>query len=118
MNSFKNVSYEHDSILSREIEIGLTYTVIREIYFRKIILIFNGIGAVGNVLTIVYFMKINWNKLKKTSSYHYLLINLAAADFIVCAGGILNNITMYNLGEFGCQYLMLLFASVSLKASC
>ena len=94
MTAFKNGSYKRGSFLPREIEVNLIYPIIREVYYRKIIPIFNGIGAIGNLLIIVYFMKINWNKLKKMSSYHYLLINLAVADFIVCAGGILNNITM------------------------
>ena len=123
MSSFKNSSYENgsyetDSFLPREIEVGSMYLIIQEVYFRKIIPIFNGIGAIGNILIIVYFLKINWKKLKKMSSYHYLLIHLAVADFIVCTGGIPSNMTMYNLGEFGCRYLMLLFAGVSGGASC
>ena len=118
MTTFKNGSYENGSFLTREIEVYSVYTFIRQLYFRKIISILNGAGAIGNILIIVYFMKINLKKMKKMSSYHYLLINLAVADFIVCAGEVLDNTTRYNFGEVVCRYFMLLFAGVSRGASC
>ena len=42
------------------------------------------IGVIGNLLVIIYFMKINMKKLKKMSSYHFLIILLAFTDLFIC----------------------------------
>ena len=41
------------------------------------------IGILGNSLIIVYFIKTQKNGLKKMSSYHFLIIQLAIADLLV-----------------------------------
>ena len=43
-------------------------------------------GGAGNLLIILYFLKTNIKSFKKMSSYHFLIINLAVADFLTCIG--------------------------------
>ena len=43
------------------------------------------IGCIGNTLIIVYFVKVNWQKLRNMCAYHFLLILLAIVDWNVCA---------------------------------
>ena len=69
-----------------------------------------GIGSFWNILVIVYFIRINGKKLKKMSSYHFLVINLAIADLITTvASAIYYHYavqTSWELGEFGCVFMM------------
>ena len=44
------------------------------------------VGLVGNLIIICFFIRINRRKLKKMTSYHFLLIQLAIIDFIICLG--------------------------------
>ena len=51
------------------------------------------IGCIGNTLIIVYFVKVNWQKLRKMCAYHFLLVLLAIVDWNVCAMNSFKKIT-------------------------
>ena len=51
---------------------------------RKVSIAFLGIGFFGNILIIIYFVKINKNKLMKMSAYHFLILQLATVDALIC----------------------------------
>ena len=66
------------------------------------------LGAAGNLLIIVYFLKINFaNKLTKMSLYHFLIIQLAIVDLItsVTTSVTINKIhgSAWSLGSFMCS---------------
>ena len=79
-------------------------------------------GVLGNLLIIVYFLKLNWKNLKIMSSYHFLLINLALSDALACGGTafLLHHIMKptWELGKFGCKYVMNIFINICPMASC
>ena len=52
-------------------------------YSRLVCLLITLIGLFGNLFIIIYFIKINYGKLQRMSSYHFLLIQLAILDFLV-----------------------------------
>ena len=62
------------------------------------------IGSIGNSLIIVYFVKRQKHGLKKMSSYHFLIIQLAIADLLVsiCVP-MFNYMAPPNLNEFLCK---------------
>ena len=79
-------------------------------FFVKIYPVMFGIGSFWNFLIIFYFVKINLKKtLKKMSSYHFLIINLAFADLCSSVGVSIVRPHDYKpswfLGEFGCTFL-------------
>ena len=58
-----------------------------ELFFRTYIYpVFFGIGSSWNILIIAYFVKINSKNLRKMSSYHFLIINLAIVDLYAGLG--------------------------------
>ena len=73
---------------------------------KRIVPAFSVFGAIGNVLIMVYFLKLNSGKLKDMSSYHFLIIELAVIDFVVSIGTPFYIYIFYNnewvLGEFAC----------------
>ncbi|XP_066936073.1 urotensin-2 receptor-like [Clytia hemisphaerica] len=79
-------------------------------------------GTIGNFLIIIYFIKINRKKLAKMSAYHFLIINLAIADFLTCLGMVF--VTFYlgvpewKLGKFGCSFMLGFSGSACPYASC
>ena len=58
--------------------------VLVEAICRKISIAFLGIGFFGNMLIIIYFVKVNKNKLLKMSAYHFLIVQLAIVDAFIC----------------------------------
>ena len=46
--------------------------------------IYLALGAFGNFLVILFFLHMNRRKLSKMSSYHFIILNLAIADLLVC----------------------------------
>eukprot|EP00111_Clytia_hemisphaerica_P021432 TCONS_00063075-protein len=79
-------------------------------------------GVLGNLIIIIYFLNLNWNKIKKMSSYHFLLINLALSDTLACGGtAFLLHYFMkpaWELGRFGCIFVMNVFINICPMASC
>ena len=49
----------------------------QSVFYTKILSTIYSLGAIGNLLIIIYFIKINQKKLLKMSAYHFLIINLA-----------------------------------------
>ena len=80
------------------------------------------LGAIGNFLIIIYFVKINRKKLSKMSAYHFLIINLAIADFLTCFGLIFVSyflgVPEWKLGKFGCSLMIGFFSSACPYVSC
>ena len=91
-------------------------TVILEYIFPAIL----SLSAASNFLIIVYFLKVNTKKLRKTSPYHFLLIQLAVADFLVCVGmAVMEYFKIrpsWEIGEIGCR-LFVVFQGVCPMAS-
>ena len=66
------------------------------------------IGSIGNLLIIIYFLKINFGKWKKTSLYNFLIIQLAIVDIVTSV----LSLVIYNeffkktwsMGEIGCTF--------------
>ena len=77
-----------------------------------------GVWSLWNLLIIIYFVKINLKNLTRMSSYHFLIINLAAADLCTYVG--ISNIfpLMRKLGAFGCVFLTHFFEAVCPVVSC
>ena len=75
-------------------------------------------GVLGNLLIIVYFLNLNWNKLRRMSSYHFLLINLAICDALACGGTAFLFHFLWELDKFGCEYVMNVFVNICPMASC
>ena len=79
-------------------------------------------GVLGNLLIIVYFLNLNWNKLRRMSSYHFLLINLALSDALACGGTafLLHNVMKpsWELRKSGCICVMNVFINICPMASC
>ena len=66
-----------------------------EIIGKNIFWMIMPLGAAGNLLIIVYFLKINFaNKLTKMSLYHFLIIQLAIVDLMTSVT------TSVTIGEF------------------
>ena len=58
------------------------------------------VGLVGNLIIIYFFVQINRRKLKKMTPYHFLLIQLAIIDFIVCIGVVASSFYLtHNIGQ-------------------
>ena len=81
-----------------------------------------GVASLWNILIIFYFVKINLRNLRKMSSYHFLIINLAVADLCVTLGvSILypfNVKPLWELGTFGCVFLRHFLSTVCPMISC
>ena len=55
-------------------------------YIDRVLLPFYlGVGAITNLMVIIFLLQMYKKKISKMSSYHFLIINLATADFLVCA---------------------------------
>ena len=54
--------------------------------FINIVWLMLVIGVLGNLLVVVYFVKMHKKSLKKMSSYHFLLVILAVVDGVYCSG--------------------------------
>ena len=81
-NSINSTKTFHDAIL-----IPYFLTVDIEKYVRAYIFpVVFGIGSLWNSLIIIYFVKIDFKNLKKMSSYHFLIINLAIVDLCTRVG--------------------------------
>ena len=91
-------------------------------FFLNIFPIIFGIGALWNLLIIIYFIKINIKKLTKMSAYHFLILNLALADFLVCVTASIIRPSTYkaswDLVVFGCIILSTLLENVYPMVSC
>ena len=81
-----------------------------------------GIGSLWNFLIIIYFLKTNSKNLKKMSSYHFLIINLAIVDLCISVGmSIASPIFVkppWDLGTFECIMLIPFIESVCPMLSC
>ena len=90
--------------------------------FTNIFPAYLGIGAFLNFLIAIYFIKINFKKLTKTTPYHFMIINLAMTDFSTCAGlSILIHYwvqSTWKLGEIGCFFMADFFKKVCMLSSC
>ena len=75
----------HDEILIPYFFERFNSMDIEEFHNYTILIIF-GVGSSLNILIIAYFVKINLANLRKMSSYHFLIINLAVVDFCASAG--------------------------------
>ena len=42
------------------------------------------LGAIGNILVMAYFLRVNVRDFKKMGSYHFVIINIAMADLLAC----------------------------------
>ena len=92
-------------------------------FFRNV---FPGLAAIGgfwNLLIIVYFVKINLKKgLKRMSSYHFLIINLALIDLSICSGiAIFSHFLVkesWELPAFACPVLDVYFTDTASVTSC
>ena len=93
-----------------------------EEYFVFINWSFAGIGFIGNLMVIMYFIQLHRGSLNRMGSYHFILTLLAFADTIACI-----TITLFFhfdvklkwwLGKFMCEYgyynFQFLFTSLSL----
>ncbi|XP_066922189.1 melanin-concentrating hormone receptor 2-like [Clytia hemisphaerica] len=80
------------------------------------------IGVPSNLLIITYFIRIHCRRLRKMSSYHLLLINLAVADLLTCLGVAVMfyewSKPSWGLGMFGCRIISPFSTLVSPMASC
>ena len=125
MNSSKNTS-DFDSMLSlylpEEVEIYNLVNKFGSFFYANIFSFFLGIGSFWNLLVIIYFMKINSKNLRKMSSYHFLVINLAFVDLCVTVGGsLLFPFSMkpsWELGAFNCALLITFFTKNLTVVSC
>ena len=52
------------------------------------------VGLFGNIIIIVYFIKINKNRIKKMSTYHFLIILLAITDLSATIAGCIYSISL------------------------
>ena len=43
-----------------------------------------GFGAIGNLLVIIFLLYTYKKKISKMNSYHFLIVNLAIVDLLVC----------------------------------
>ena len=66
------------------------------------------IGIAGNLLIIIYFLKVNFGKWRKMSLYNFLIIQLAIVDMVT---SVLNSYIIHEfyegtwrLGELGCTF--------------
>ena len=66
------------------------------------------VGFIGNLLIIIYFLRINFGKWKKMSLYNFLIIQLAIVDMgtVVTTGLTIKELqkTKWRLGELGCTF--------------
>ena len=80
------------------------------------------LGAIGNLLIIIYFLKINFGKWKKMSIYNFLIIQLAVIDMVtsVTTALVINEFyeTAWRIGEFSCTFGYPFMVSVMPYLSC
>ena len=98
-------------------------TLKAEVFFNlNIFPVIFGIGSFWNLLIIIYFVKINLKSLKKTSSYHFLIIKLAVVDLCTSVGVSItfhfNAKPTWELGTFGCILMKNFVDGVCPMVSC
>ena len=108
-----SLEFEHLELVQ-----NLSLTII-----EKILPVMFAFGLCGNILIILYFVKINMkNTLKKMSVYHYIIIRIALSDLLTCIGTPIilkaNSEPSWRLGEIGCYFLKDFFSVVCPVASC
>ena len=73
---------------------------------KRTLPVFSVFGAIGNILIMIYFVRLNYGKLKDMSSYHFLIVELALVDFVVSIGTPFYIYNFYGekwvLGGFAC----------------
>ena len=82
-----------------------------------------GVGAIANFLVIIFFLQMYKKKISKMSSYHFLIVNLAIADLLVCVLVPVTlskrlNESLQTFGRFECHFLWPFTSSVCPSASC
>ncbi|XP_066933598.1 melatonin receptor type 1B-B-like [Clytia hemisphaerica] len=67
------------------------------------------IGILGNCIIIIYFIRINKNKLRQMSVYHFLVISLAIVDLLICLTTPVmryyDTQPQWHLDEFACKFI-------------
>ena len=103
---------EDENIFPQEMKIEELSMKIEALILQKIHPVIVGtFGTIGNLLIIIYFVKINLKKkLKNMSSYHFIINMLAVADLLACLGeSVLSSYwskQSWELGEFECRFLV------------
>ena len=67
------------------------------------------IGILGNCIIIIYFIRINKNKLRQMNAYHFLVISLAFVDLLICLTTPVmryyDTQPQWHLDEFACKFI-------------
>ena len=99
-------------------------TILQKISYvsKRIVPVFSMMGAIGNCLIMTYFLRVNRGKLRKMSSYHFLIVELASVDFVVSIGTPFYIYIFYDkewvLGEFACSVGYPFMMSICPLVSC
>ena len=124
MNSSNSTFNNASSVPYFPVELKVTKlaSAMRLFVYSNILPFVLSAGSFWNLLIIIYFVKINIKNLKKMSSYHFLIINLAVADLCTCFG---TPITLHfylkpswELGAFGCTFMSSFIFYICPMVSC
>uniref|UniRef100_A0A7M5XMP8 G-protein coupled receptors family 1 profile domain-containing protein n=1 Tax=Clytia hemisphaerica TaxID=252671 RepID=A0A7M5XMP8_9CNID len=91
-----------------EIQIGIYIQKAETFLFEYVFPVILSLSSLWNLLIIIYFTKINIKRIRKMSPYHFLLVQLAVADFLVCSGMTFmdhyKRKPAWELGVIGCRF--------------
>ena len=74
--------------------------------FRVIVPSYLGLGAIANFLVIIFFLQMYKKKISKMRPYHFLIVNLAIVDLLVCVlVPVVISRTYRTLEKFECLFL-------------
>ena len=96
-------------IFKRQSEVSKFASEVYQLSYDHILPTAFGIGGVWNLLIIIYFVKVNFRRLKKMSSYHFLVIHLALTDLLTCTSSAIFPQYVgqnWQMGEFMCIIIL------------
>ena len=98
LDQFVDSCFDKDNKLARLLRISRRL-------LDTVLPVYLGFGSLWNLLIIIYFLQTYRKKLLNLSSYHFIIVNIAFADLLVCLALTHNHSSLTSTGRFECLFL-------------